>query len=59
MSSYLLLIVFFVLLPCALLSSVLAASKNQQYWIWFFAGLFFGPFALLASSYSKDKSKPY
>ena len=48
--------IFFVLLPCGVLSAALAASKNQQYWIWLIAGLVFGPFALIGSSYAKDKS---
>jgi hypothetical protein len=46
------------LLPCGLLSAALAASKNQQYWIWLIAGLVFGPIGLIGSSYVKDKSTP-
>jgi hypothetical protein len=48
--------IFFVLLPCGVLSAALAASKNQQYWIWLIAGLVFGPIGLIGSSCAKDKS---
>ena len=56
MNSYILMIIFFVLLPCGFLSASLAASKNQQYWIWLIAGLVFGPIGLIGSSYAKDRS---
>ena len=54
MTSYVLIVIFFVLLPSGILSASLAASKNQKYWIWLIAGLVFGPIGLIASSYAKD-----
>ena len=58
LNSYSLIIIFFVLLPCGLLSAALAVSKKQQFWIWLIAGLVFGPIGLIGSSYVKDKSLP-
>ena len=55
-TSYVLMVIFVVLLPSGVLSASLAASKNQKYWIWLIAGLVFGPIGLIASSYAQDKS---
>ncbi len=56
MNSYVLIAIFFILLPCGFLSASLAESKKQKYWIWLIAGLVFGPIGLIGSSCLKDKS---
>ena len=48
-------LIIFVLLPCAFFRLTLAANKDCYVFPWFLGGLFFGPLALIAIAGMPDR----
>tara|TARA_X000000368_G_scaffold91965_1_gene70283 strand:+ start:2221 stop:2529 length:309 start_codon:yes stop_codon:yes gene_type:complete len=57
MSTYILIALFCVWIPCGLLSTAIADSKNHPSWLWLLAGSVFGPIGLAGAVSLKDKDR--
>ncbi|WP_206749702.1 hypothetical protein [Synechococcus sp. UW140] len=55
MSTYILIALFCVWIPCGLLSTAIADSKNHPSWLWLLAGSIFGPIGLAGAVSLKEK----